>query len=457
MLERIKPEFLKRRTELKNEEIAISEALNKGVPPQLLQDLGQEKPEIDDPRSSRYIFWGALTGVVIGIGVYFGADQIPSDITLDPNLVESIDLVTSWLVKDIPDTTLRATVKAAAEFEAKAAGLLVAFTYIRATVENRVKNIDTKLSISEKRRILQDLIKSGEAPIEMPKGYVGIDLGTHGDTIGRSLGERLGWGTKALAFQEGSENHSGYHVWARLPNPTEGIGKEEYFSALDRTSFADASAFVLCPVHLNQAFLPDINNKNHFDMSFNEIIDRIRLIDEYCDERSIPKKKIIVVGDKNLTRTVGPYTDNGMASHEVHVLEDTIAEMSEERKAPIYLADPTEIVLDTLSSEAYNPQGLLFEFFEDPNAEEIYGERFAKRCGERNIDVKTNADPNIRSLHITYGVNDIATRGATGMLDPNDTVAVIIDEARGISDPYKSVVLSEVVSKYIQRLLTDEK
>lgn len=444
---------------LKDRFDALEAARRKGISPEELIALGSFEEKPDSGYRNQLKWAGIAIAGATGVAIV-GENWIP-DFHLGPFALEYFRGILDKGGYTLVNDSLKELIKGMGITGAGYSTFLLGVVVVANAAKERFASTDRKRRVYEYRREVDDLKNRGKLRLDMNEGFVAIDLGTDGDAVGRSLGSRLGWGRNTLPLMEGSENHSGYDVWASIPNPSNGVEKRDFFEALDRIHFKKASTFVLCPVNHNQAFIPDIRNPRHFDLGFDEIVDRIRLILEYAQMNEMGKKKIVVIGDGTLERAVGAYSDSGHSETERHTLKQTLEDLSAQTGWEIILADPTEIVLDKLTSEEYNPEGLPLQFYEDPNATETYGRRFvdkveefARRHPERNIRVKKDDTPE-RTLHVIYGVDDIATRETT-MLNSNDydhTVAIIIDEARAVGGPYKSIILSNAVSDWVRERL----
>ena len=65
------------------------------------------------------------------------------------------------------------------------------------------------------------------------------------------------------------------------------------------------------------------------------------------------------------------------------------------------------------------------------------------------IPVKTSGNPSEPSLKVAYGIDDLATRGTTARLEPDKTVAIIIDSVRAVGTPYKSIIVADAVKEWV--------
>jgi len=455
ILERITPGFLKERSALSAQAETIELAHQKGISVDLLESLGSTQSEIDITKQNNKIFWVGGAVVIGASAAWVAGGQIPEDIVVDqfwPDLINTniqfLTTIGSNKVKDI-EQTLAGTVAS------------ITFLYVlvgaalRKTAENSLQNLDKKIRLKQKADELLNSVKNGELPVEIGPGHVAINLGEDGDAIGSALGRRLGWTKGSIPLIEGDENISGSDLWVRIHNPTQAIKREEFFASLDRAKFDDASTFVMCSLNEDQSFLPNTKNGTHFDLKPSEILDRIALVDEYCKEKGIPLKKIVVVGDKTVKSAVGPYYGEVERQATTQLsLEELITIINDQREEEIIIADPTEITLGLLNSPAFNPDGLPLQFFEDPNTQESYGDRFIKRSKALGIDVIESEDDNRKSLKIAHGETDVDTAHIAGLIDGSissyeGTVSVIIDEARAIGEPHNTIVLSKVVTDWI--------
>jgi len=445
---------------IKDRQSALSTALEKGISPEQLMALGK----IDERPDSGYrnqLKWAGVAIAAATSVAFIGENVVPKDIHLGAFVEQYFQAIIRDAGYTLPDDTLDQVVKGTGFLGVKYATILLGVVVAANAIKERLAFLDRRRKVYELRKDVDEKKVSGELSLQMNKGFVAIDLGAEGDAVGRTLGSRLGWGSNTLPLLEGSENHSGFDIWAKIPNPSDGIEKADFFKALDRIQFEKASTFVLCPVNHNQAFIPDVRNPDHFDLSFDEVVDRIRLIDEYCDLKGLPKKKVVVIGDGTIERAVRPYTGNGFSEIISTTLAETLKNIASERDTEILLADPTEIVLDKLASAEFNPNGYPVQFYEDPFVVSNYGQRLVERIEKREQMHEGSSDSHRKSLRVkrqdevtdslkvTYGIDDVATRETTSMLHPEDTLAIIVDEARAVGGPYKSLILSDIVSDWI--------
>lgn len=446
---------------LSDRQIALQHALEIGLPPDQLSQLGHEITNTPEPDDNRFTKWslvaaGALLAIDAGVNAL--AKSPPSEIARS-----AANLLFTPGNAPVTEATWRATLDAAKQWTMYWIQAAIVIGAWVTSVKAQLTKSDKVREVRELFNQLTEAKNKGEAPILMPDGYTAIDLG-QGDAIGRAVGQQVGWGNHSLPLLESSINTSGTEVWRKLPNPETGITKNDFFESLDTIGFDRAKSFILCPVKEQQSFLPDPTNPDHFDLDFNGLVDRINLIDEYCEQRGIPPKRIIIIGDKNIQRSIGTATvENGKityANTKTITLENKIDEINESRKntagqkgyeaQEVIIADPTDITLDLLNSEKYNPEHLPLRFHEDPNESITYAARFIERCNDKKgISVITDPNYTGKALEVGYGIDDVATNQTTALLPENNTIAIIIDEARAVKDPYKSLVLAQEIRDWV--------
>lgn len=433
---------------LNQREAALKTAMEKGLSAEELIQLGHETGPDTGTHEKRFARWATVATIAM-VGGGLASNFIRPDINVPELMRQAADLIFTPGNAPVAEATLKTISKQLFQWGIYFGESAILIGVLINGIKSRITKSDQLKRLSDLQVNLKRAVEAGEAPIPMPKGYAAINLGIGGDAIGRAIGKQLGWGKDSLPLSEGEANVSGFPAWIRLPNPSGGIEPQQFFEGLDRANFQNAATFVLCPVKENQAFLPDPKNQEHFDLRVDEIMDRINLSDEYCRERNIPQKQIIIICDENVSRTVGPYVE-GESKNETYTLRHMVEKLNESRltKAKIVVADPTDIVLRQLSSPAYNPKGLALEFFEDQQGE-TYGARFVERCRAMGISVKTTGDPSVPSLKVAYGIDDLATRGTTARLDSENTVAVIIDSIRAVGTPYISIIVADVVKESV--------
>lgn len=435
---------------IKDQINALQMALNKGVDADKLIDLGKGETFTLEDGKKRFLRWVEIGAVgIIGGGLM--AKAFVPDVNIGETTRQIFDIVFNAGGAPVAEASLKIATQQFFRWLSYFGQNSIVFSLVLEQIQSSLTMANQIKTFNKNRYNLSDAIKAGEAPIAI-KNYTGIDLGRN-DAIGREIGRQLGWGKGALPFIEGNENVSGYELWAKLPNPSNGINKEEFFKVLDKMNFVKAKRMIFCPVKEEHAFLPDVKNPNHFDLGFDEIVDRVRLIDEYCKLRNIPLKEIIIIADKNMERSVAPYTENGKKPEtQTYTLEGFANAMNMERdsEASIIIVDPTETILRNLISLEFNPKGLPLEFYEDPKSPCLLGPAFVKRCREMvpPIDVKTNGDPDVEALRVVCGNNDVSTLHTTGMLGPKNIAPIVIDQARG-QNPYKTLVLADLVARQV--------
>lgn len=442
---------------LKQREAALKTAMEKGLPVDQLIQLGHETGSDAEAHEKRFVRW-ATVGTLAMIGGGLASNLIHPDIHVPELMRQAADFVFTPGNAPVAEATLKAVSKQLFQWGIYFGESSLLIGFLLNGIKSRITKSDQLKRLSELQVKLKEAVEAGEAPIPMPPGYTAIDLGTGGDAIGRAIGAALGWGKDSLPLSEGKENVSGFPAWVKLPNPSSGIETKQFFEGLDRANFQNAGTFILCPVKENQAFLPDPKNREHFDLRMDEIMDRIHLADEYCRERKIPQKQMVIICDGEVSRKVGPYVEGG-SEPEKYTLKQMIETMNQSRSedAKIILADPTDIVLDKLKSISDEPDNLLpLEFFEDQEGE-TYGARFIERCKKKGILFKTSGDPSVPSLRVVYGNDDIATRGTTAHLPADNTVAIIIDSVRAVGTPYKSIIVADAVRDWVLKIINMNK
>lgn len=451
MREKFRPGFLKERVAINAQEEALKSAREKGVSPDLVTSMGKFQAEIDLNKQNNRILWVGIAAGVAGTSAWALGTRIPEDLTIDqfwPDLINAnihmLSTIGSNKVKDI--------VQGLSGAELTIAWGYVVLAWLKRTSENSVNNLARKIRLRENSDVLIELINRGESPIDIGPGHVVIDLGTDGDDIGSALGIKRVWTEGSIPLVEGEKNVSDSPLWVKAHNPTHAIKKTEFFASLDRARFDTASAFVICSLNQDQAFLP---NPGKNDLPPSEVLDRIALVDGYCREKGLPVKKVIVIGDKTVKTAVGPsYGDGKIKTTSEFSLEELIANVNEDREEEVIIADPTEIALSLLRDPLYNPRGLPLQFYGSPSSSEAYGKRFIERCNALGIDAIGSDDDKRESLGIVYGDRDVDTALLAGMIDGRlgkyqGTVSVIIAEARAVGEPHNTIVLQNVVSDWI--------
>src|SRR3989344_108757 len=281
---------------LKHREAVLKTAMEKGLPADMLIQLGHEAGPNLEASEKRFVRW-ATVGTLAMLGGGLASNLIRPDINVPELMRQAADLIFTPGNAPVAEATLKTVSKQLFQWGIYFGESSLLIGFLLNGIKSRITKSDQLKRLSELQTNLKRAVQVGEAPIPMQEGYTAVDLGTSGDSIGRAIGDELGWGKNSLPLSEGERNVSGFPVWIKLPNPSSGIETHEFFEALDRANFENAATFVLCPVKENQAFLPDPKNREHFDLRVDEIMDRINLSDEYCRERNIPQTQVVIICD----------------------------------------------------------------------------------------------------------------------------------------------------------------
>lgn len=178
-------------------------------------------------------------------------------------------------------------------------------------------------------------------------------------------------------------------VWQNLDDKA---WYEEFKKRLDTWSFASAGEAILFPVKQSEMFLP-WNSKDSFDMSLPEIKSYISMLDRYCWEVNISKKKVVIVWASSLFQD---YKNSSWAD-----IRDNLWDFIDEMNGRIDLIDPTELVFNELKQRTQWKNIIFHASSEDYDK---YYSLFQKEAEKYNLPLSVEE---WEDVHINYNTSDV--------------------------------------------------
>lgn len=262
--------------------------------------------------------------------------------------------------------------------------------------------------IKEAQQVSKSEIEKGEFNFDMAPGHTAAFVGA-----GDPLADRLQTISPPDQFIQYSHAKIDGKVWQLLRQNAQ---QEEIFKVFDRGDLKDAGEILLMPVKYEDMFLPD---KTGHDMTIDEVASMVNVVDEYCQSRGIPRKKVVIVGSKDMQETYVRRTAAGGKEESQKTLAELVAEMNHQREGVnVELIDPTEIVMKKITQLA---GGRTIEFVSTGESDERYGQRFYERL--KSAGYHPNSPDKARIL---YNITDVPTQVQAG----RDDIAVILDPSK---------------------------
>ncbi len=273
------------------------------------------------------------------------------------------------------------------------------------TLPNWFRARGKKQQVKEAQRTITETISKGEFQYNMAPGHTAAFIG-----LGDPLADRLQQIKNADEVMLYSQARIDNQVWQLL---TKNGQQEQIFRGLDQGDFKNAGEVLLLPVKSEDMFLPD---KTGHDMTIDEIAAMINVVDEYCQSRGLPKKKVIIVGSKGMEESYVRRNSEGQSEESKQTLAELVDDLNKQREsASIEIIDPTEIIMRRIITLA---NGKTVSFVSTKESDQRYGQRFYEQLEAMNYQPTVPG-----SVNVLYNITDIPTGVRTG----KDDIAVILD------------------------------
>jgi len=375
----------------------------------------------------------AAAGILaLGIKNYFG-EAMPAVAVVPPltdAFLKAFEAVTNVVAQN-PNLTshIPPSLLAAAEY----------FTIVRGGIAE-IRNVG-KRKIINRRAKLEDLIEKGEANYFMDFKCTVAFIGKGDEVANKIAKEKAKKNELGDFIQIGSKKPEGSSVWGFLD---EDFSKEEIFEVLDRCDFKKAGEVLLLPVENENIFLA---KKNEHDTTLDKMRILISILDEYCIKNGIEKKKIIIVGARDMesvyVRKKEPGGDLKTVANPT--LKDMVDHLnSNGDKRIVKIVDPTLDVILPKVIEIANGRKIVY--WGTTENMEKYSENFYKKLKELGYEA-TNGE----EVFFNYNVTNTSTLPVSikddicAILDPNAK-----DKLMQEGVPEKNIlVVSDMVVEYL--------
>lgn len=276
------------------------------------------------------------------------------------------------------------------------------------TLPNWLKARGKRQQIKEAQESIREMISKGKFQYDMAPGHTAAFIG-----LGDPLADRLQQVKNPDQVMLYSHARIDNQVWQLLKKDDQ---QEQIYQALDRGNFQKAGEVLLLPVKFEDMFLPD---KVGHDMTIDEIAAMVNVVDEYSASRGIPKKKIIIVGSKDMEESYVRRSGKGQIEESQQTLAELVDEMNQQRTtAGVEIIDPTEIVMKKITTLA---NGRTIKFVSTKESDQRYGQRFYEQLSAINYQPRV---PEV--VNVLYNITDTPTEVRTGTKD----IAVILDPSK---------------------------
>ncbi|MBI1863429.1 hypothetical protein HYS00_04915 [Candidatus Microgenomates bacterium] len=373
-----------------------------------------------------------------------------------------LDTITSGL--SAPVTTIsHPTVKALLIAGIKAIETALVFGGLVGIIFNvlqqRIARQNLRGQLSSLLNDFEEAREQGMLPVITKEPFVATHYINDESIFENTVGESLGWGTRALAFCETDKNPSSAQLWIRLPDNN--INKGMFFEAFERGHMENAYGFVFFPQADDHMFLPDPSDNDLFHIGLAGFIERVSMIDQYLESKQKPLIPIIVIADELMNHSVFLFSEEKSSILETVTLRQEVAEMNKSRPdhAKIHIIDPTNLALMTISTPLYNKHDLPLAFVSDPAHVQMHGSRFIEKIHNltsQGVKIKHMHAPTSGndSLKVGYHIEDIVATQQLTSISPDNVVIITHHEAdTAIVKNYPVIELDRLIVAEIKRIL----
>ncbi len=290
--------------------------------------------------------------------------------------------------------------------------------------------------IKEAQARLKEGLKAGEQALDMSGGFSLIFAGK-GDPLARLVAEELPDETVQVVSSPDAIKDP------RLPHVIEGREKE-------LVPFDKAGEILFLPTADEHPFLcpPD-----QYDMGLANIVEAIRQLDSYCNEREdCEKKKFVIVGDDDLKMV----KVSSVEGEEPELEEITLSMAVEKLKKEginVVVVDPDRAVMDEILKRI---GGRRVKFVATRESYELYEKAFFGELNEaRGGDSVNESEP---PISVFYNITDVPT---VSLSEGGEAVYLVTTpeareqlKSRGVSEN-NVLLIPEIIRKAIERELED--
>jgi hypothetical protein len=310
-------------------------------------------------------------------------------------------------------------------------GISILYPTGRLAFKNMLNILPSK--IEKYQKIIKDKVGKGELQYSMNQNHTAAFVGA-GDELANLIQEK----NEPGSFIQYAHNQVDSNIWKLLKK---GANEKEIFKILDNGNFTKAGEVLLMPVKKEDMLLP---GKNGHDMNLDEIETMIDILDAYCDKNEIPRKKIIVVGSRDLEQVYGIVTPEGYKAFSKKSLDGLVYDLKEKRSAGIEIVDPTKDIILPEIIKIADGKRIIFRGTEE--SVERYANTFYDTLNKMGYRATKNEE-----IFFDYNINDIPTQTTAGsedicaILDPTAKEALL---RKGI--PEKNIlIVPEMAVNYI--------
>lgn len=257
-----------------------------------------------------------------------------------------------------------------------------------------------------------------------------------------------------------SKEKTGLPVWQKISSR---VDQRRLYASFDRADLQGAGEIVLSATNDAHMFL---QQPGHEKIDIDGIVGMIETVDDYCEDREIPHKPIIIVGDRHagITRV---QRDVGNGEREYpETLEQRVEMMNIERKKmrrhgkkgpqEIELIDPTDIVLEKIVQLA---GGRPIVLATTSHGSKEYGAELDTLLQERGyFEKEVSGNP----VYLRYDISDAASSVERANINPKDEIVVVVEREykqrlvrRGVPEG-NIVIVEDLLGEYIQNLVNQQ-
>jgi len=296
-----------------------------------------------------------------------------------------------------------------------------------------VENIGRRRRIHGREK-LDELIEEGGVNFSMNPKHTAAFV-ERGDQLAEEIAKNNNFGD---FIQIGSAKPKESNIWGLWK---ESFNKKEIYNVLDRCDFEKAGEALIMPVEDKNIFLPE---KENHDMTVGEIAVLINILDAYCDSKKCPRKKIFIIGARDMEQVYVTKKDlHDLGIRDTATLVGTVEAINKKNGGNrIEIVDPT---MDVILPEVIRiANGRTIVHREPEESEKKYVENFFNKLNELGYH-PTNEEKVTFNYNVTTAKKELGKNDICAILDQNAKDILMLG---GIPEE-NILVVPQMIVKYL--------
>lgn len=289
---------------------------------------------------------------------------------------------------------------------------------------------------------VRSLVEAGCLPLRPNPGHLAVFAG-NGDAIcSRVISPYTP--DQAVIYGHSRDAVGGRPIWVKTATPDASASQTLFGKSLEIGRLASAGHILLSATNEQQLFLPDPDNPAHHDMNFAQIRAMLLLL-----RRANAHAHITLVADRMLGERI--LSNDEVYRKHVKLGEYLLEQSGLSKLSGITLIDPTDVIMDHLASDSFNPNHLPIRLISTEAGIEEYAQRFQERASKRPtaknpLRPANNKDGKV--LNVSYDTSGLKTAIPTDSSEVTHGLAVG-DEGSSFGPDTININIAEIVTQAI--------